>query len=353
MPDSSIHLSVVVAAYNEASIIGHNLKRIVDELATRPDVSWEIVCVNDGSKDITGSLMDEFARTNSSIRVLHHRRNFGQGRALRTAFDCCQGDIIVTLDADLSYGPEYIYRLMDELNEKNVEIALASPYMKGGTVRNVPFYRYFLSRWGNSYLARMSHYPIATSTCVVRAYRKEVFDSLVLTSDGMELQLEVLMKASMMGLQVCEVPAHLEWDNSKVAEADIRRVSKMRILRTIQLYLMMGWLSRPAFVFLILSLFMILPGLYMALTLLVRAITLVWKHIAEGFLQAISTGLQELFVTYTYSIVFCGGLLLIGLQIFAFALLVLQNKYYFEEIYRLGQNKKVQAERNQFFMRNK
>lgn len=353
MSNSNIYLSVVVAAYNEEAVIAKNLRRIINELVTRPDVNWEIICVNDGSSDRTGILMDEIALENPHVYVLHHRRNFGQGRALRTAFDCCRGDVIVTLDADLSYGPEYIYLLVDELNKKNVEISLASPYMKGGTVQNVPFYRYVLSRWGNSYLARMSHYPISTSTCVVRAYRSEIFNSLHLTSDGMELQLEVLMKASMMGFQVCEVPAHLEWDNSKVAEADLRRVSKMRILRTIQLYLLMGWLSRPAFMFVILSLLMILPGLYMALILSIRALVFFWKHIHEGVLQAISIGLQELFITYTYSIVFCGGLLLIGVQIFAFALLVLQNKYYFEEIYHLEQNKKVQAERNQFFMRNK
>ena len=183
-------LTVVVAAYDEEPIIARNLQRIVEELAGREGWDWELICVNDGSGDRTGELMDQFATGKCRVRVLHHRRNFGQGRALRTAFDACKGDVIVTLDADLSYGPEYIFRLTEALDEKNVEIALASAYAKGGLVRNVPFYRRFLSRVGNRYLARMSHYRISTSTCVVRAYRREVIDAIYLTSDGMELQLE-------------------------------------------------------------------------------------------------------------------------------------------------------------------
>ncbi len=335
--ESPVQVSVVVAAYNEAGVIGPNLRRVIAALQERRDLEWELVCVNDGSRDDTGALMEEVAADCPRVRVLHHRRNLGQGRAIRTGVEACRGEVIVTLDADLSYGPEYIYRLYDAVIRDNVEIALASPYMKGGTVRNVPPYRLLLSRLGNWYLARMSNYRISTSTCVVRAYRREVFDTLVLTSDGMEFQLEVLMKASMMGFRVCEVPAHLEWADEKVAEADFRRVSKMRIFRAIRLYLMLGWLSRPTTVFILLALMMLVPGAYMAAVLAVRVLHGVGRHLGEGVLQAISSGLRETFETYTYSTVLCAGLLLLGLQLLAFSLLVLQNKFYFEETYRLGQ----------------
>lgn len=335
-PGPDIRISVVVAAYNEEAVLRANLKRIIEELSSRQGETWELICVNDGSTDDTGVIMDECACQHPQVHALHHRRNFGQGRALSTGFAVCRGEIIVTLDADLSYGPDYIYLLSDAVFKNGVDIALASPYAKGGTVRNVPYYRYILSRWGNFYLARMSHYPISTSTCVVRAYRREVLDSLPLTSDGMELQLEVLMKASLMGFRVCEIPAHLEWAEEKVAEADFRRVSKMRILRTIRLYLMLGWLSRPALVFMITSILMLVPGLYMATVLSFRTAEKIAAHMSEGLIQGISSGLQDMFVSYTYSVVLCGALLMIGTQVFAFALLLLQNKFYFEELYRLG-----------------
>jgi glycosyltransferase involved in cell wall biosynthesis len=336
MPETAPKLSVVVAAYNEEPVIRRNLERIVQSLASQEACTWELVCVDDGSTDRTGELMDDFAAGSDRIRVLHHRRNFGQGRALRTAFDAARGEVIVTLDADLSYGPEYIVKLADALAEQNAEIALASPYMPGGRVENVPFHRRFLSRLGNRYLARMSHYRISTSTCAVRAYRREVLDAIALTSDGMELQLEVLMKAAMRRFRVCEVPADLVWAKEKAAEAGFRRASKMRILQTIRLYLLMGWLSRPAMVFAVVSALLLLPGLYMAGVLGVRFVQFTIAALDRGLVQALSDGLNRVFATYTYSVVFCGAFLLIGFQTLAFSLLVMQNKFYFDELCRLS-----------------
>lgn len=331
-----VDVSVIIAAYNEEPIIIQSLQRIVSELECCPDIEWEVICVNDGSRDQTGPLLDEFARNDDRVYILHHRRNFGQGRALRTAFNVCRGDIIVTLDADLSYGPQYILELVNALEVNNVEIALASPYMRGGVVRNVPFYRHMLSRWGNFYLARMSPYSVSTSTSVVRAYRREVLDSVVLTSDGMELQLEILMKAYSLGFRVCEIPAQLEWSKDKKQSTKPRRISKMRIPSTIQTYLFLGWLTRPAVVFLVLSWLLILPGLYMSIWLLWRVLERVPTYFGRGIMEAISLSLQSTFQTYTYSFIIYGGILLVGMQVFLYSLLLLQNKYYFEEFFRLG-----------------
>ena len=330
-----VQLTIIVAAYNEADVIENTVRRIVAEVSTRPDVTWELICVDDGSTDQTGAILNRLALENKNMRVMHHRRNFGQGRALRTAFDICLGDFIVTLDADLSYGPQYIYQMVDALQEKNVEIALASPYTSGGKVRNIPLYRHFLSRVGNAYLKRMSSYPIATSTCVVRAYRREVIDEMTFTSDGMELQLEILMKASRMRYGVVEIPATLEWAVEKLAEAKSRRVSKMRIMRTIQLYLQLGWLQRPAYFLILISLFLILPGLYMAFAITMRYILLFSVYLPNGLLLAISDSLRELVMTYPQSIVFAGVFLIFGMQLLAFALILLQNKLYFDELCRL------------------
>lgn len=336
-------LSIVIAAYNEAPIIAQNIKRVIQELDTHPEVDWEIVCVNDGSRDRTGLLMEEAASGNERVCIYHHSRNFGQGRALRTAFRHCGGDVVVTLDADLSYGPEYIFPLIEALERERVDIALASPYTAGGAVSNVPFYRHFLSRMGNRYLASTSSYQISTSTCVVRAYRREVIDDLILTSDGMELQLEILMKAAMMNFRVCEVPAHLEWADDKLAEADLKRVSKMKILRTIRLYLTMGWLSRPAGALFIVSWLLLLPGGYMALRLLMRMLDAVYVRFDVGPLEAISSGLQDTFSQYTYSVAFCALFLLVGMQMLSFSLILVQNKLNFEEMCRMLQQHHIEA----------
>jgi len=335
MSDKKIDISIALAAYNEESVIAKNLLRIVDELSSRLDTEWEIVCINDGSSDRTGAVMDEFAVENHGVRVLHHRRNFGQGRALRTAFDQCRGEIIVTLDADLSYGPEYIFLLADALRDNDVEIALASPYTKGGTVRNVPFYRRLLSRYGNIYLARMSNYAISTSTCVVRAYRREVVGSLFLTSDGMELQLEILMKASMLGFRICEIPACLRWTDDKVGKECAKRTSKMRIKKTMGLYLLMGWLNRPAAIFILFSALMIVMGGYLGLNAAIIFFGLLLDNLTEGIVLAISHSLRGVVESYYYGIVFSSLFLLFGFLILAVSLILLQGKFYFEEVSRM------------------
>src|SRR5271157_4178410 len=199
-----IDFSIIIAAFNEEAVIENNIRRVIAELESRPAVHWELICVNDGSQDNTGVLLNALSEIEPRMYAVHLRRNFGQGRALRTAFDLCHGDIIVTMDADLSYSPSYIYQMVDTLKEKNVEIVLASAYSKGGSVKNVPYFRRFLSRAANYYLRIMMGNHIATTTCVVRAYMRDVIDSLILTSDGMELQLEILNKATRLGFRIAE-----------------------------------------------------------------------------------------------------------------------------------------------------
>lgn len=331
-------ISLVVAAYNEEPVIRDNLRLMIEALSARSGIDWEIVCVDDGSTDQTGAIFDEYATTDQRVIAIHHRRNFGQGRALRNAFDQCKGEVIVTVDADLSYGPEYIYLLVDVLKEQNVEIALASAYMKEGSVKNVPFIRFLLSRLGNYYLAKLSHYSISTSTCVVRAYNREVIDSIVLLSDGMELQLEILMKSYLMGFRVTEIPAHLEWAKDKPKNTGgVRRSSKMRILRTIRMYLTIGWLFKPAMAFVIISLLLLACGSYLLFNNILRYVLLVIEHMESGLINSLSISLKELIVHYPHTVVFCTIFMLFGSLTFAFALLLMQNKFYYEELFRLGQ----------------
>jgi glycosyltransferase involved in cell wall biosynthesis len=335
MSSSRIDVSVIVAAYNESEIIVENLGEIVCQLNSRPSVRWELICVNDGSDDNTGTLLEFFKCSHPHVSVIHHRHNYGQGRALRSGFDISRGQVIVTLDADLSYRPEYIYRLVDALDERCVDIALASAYMKGGNVRNVPPLRHLLSRFGNYYLARMTAQRISTSTCVVRAYQREVWETLIFTSDGMDLQLEVLAKARMMGFRIAEIPAQLAWSPHKTTRSGVRRISKVHVLSTAFTYLQFGWLQRPASALFVLSWLLILPGLYMALTVAIAAIDLWLKNLAFGFSQSLTITLKQVVLTYSQNIAFTAAFLGFGVLIFAFSLILLQNIKYYDELSRM------------------
>ncbi len=335
----ALEVSVVISAYNEEVVMDKTIQRVTQCLEADFPRAWELILVNDGSQDRTGEIMDQAAVSQPRIQVIHHRRNYGQGRGLRNGFSRCRGKVVVTLDADLSYGPQYITRLYRALEENQADIALASPYVKGGRVQNVPLYRYLISRMGNRYLASMSPYEISTSSCVVRAYRREVLDSLFLSADGMDLQLEVLAKAWLFNFKVCEIPATLAWpDKPRRGQRRVRR-SKMRLWQTATQYLRMGWLLRPAYFMLWLSAFLLLPGLYMAFWLGIRVVqsTVSFLEAGESINWAFSHGLQEVFQVFSYSFVLGGTLIIVGLLIMLIALLVIQHKLYHDELLRLGQ----------------
>ena len=331
-------ISIIIAAYNEEAVIQSTIKRVDEFMKSQSKYEWEIICIDDGSKDNTLDKMLEIGIKYKKLKILKQPRNFGQGKALREGFAHADGDFIVTLDADLSYSPEYVIQLVEAILEKNVDIALTSPYAKGGKVKNVPFYRHFLSRYGNKYLAKMSDYEISTLTSVVRGYRKEVIQTLFLNSNGMEMQLEILLKSAIMNFKVCEVPATLAWDYEKFVEAGSQRTSKMKILKTVQLYLLMGWLSKPARILSIFSFLILLIGTYLSVGIAARFVLIFNSHESVAFAENLSLSLKHLVANYTHSIVLASILLILGLQILIFSMIFLQSKFYFEELYKLGQS---------------
>ena len=150
-------VSVVVPAFNEASIITKNLGEICDFMRSlEEDYAWELIVVNDGSTDDTGDRAEHFADGRDNVLVLHHMYNFRLGQALRYAFSRCEGDYIVVMDLDLSYSAKSIKVMLEKIRGTRAKIVIASPFMKGGRIANVPFMRRLLSVWANRFLCMMA-----------------------------------------------------------------------------------------------------------------------------------------------------------------------------------------------------
>lgn len=195
--------------YNEEDNVLQTLTQVKAAMKNYGD--YEILAVNDGSKDNTLKLAEDFASKNPQVRVLKNPVNMGMGRALRTGFENATGDIIVTIDADLSYNTDHILKLASELiNDESLDMVLGSPYMEGGEVKNVPFVRLFISKVANIFVGFSIPGDLSTVTSVLRAYRKEVLDSLELESNGTEINLEILSKVNANHFRIKEVPAVLE-----------------------------------------------------------------------------------------------------------------------------------------------
>ena len=332
-------VSILVPAYNEAAIIEDNLNILCDYLhAIEAQYSWEIVLVNDGSGDNTGSLAELAAKQHPGIHVIHHRVNQGLGQALKTGFEHCRGRYIITLDLDLSYAPEHIEQLLQKIHVTQAKVVVISPYMSGGRVSNVPWLRLMLSIWANRFLSLAAKRDVATLTGMVRAYEASFIQSLSFRSMGMDVNPEILYKARMLKVSIVEIPGHLCWRNQnrsqrQTATKPTRRKSSMKILRHSSSVIFYGFIFRPV-------MFFLLPGLMLSL-----GAAYVFAHIGVHCLESLSTlpagtGFSDL-ISYTFveypQDYFLGMItLILSFQFLSLGLLAMQMKHYFEESFFLG-----------------
>lgn len=253
-------LSIIIPMFNEAENAEITLKK-VEEVLAQLQGSFEIIPVNDGSVDGTLEILKRVAEQNKKVRVASYPKNIGRGMALRTGFKESGGDIIVSIDADLSFAPNHIIDLINVLkNESDVDFVLGSPFVPGGKVQNVPFHRLWISKLGNKVLRYTLPNRIYYSTGVFRAYRRKVIDSLELESDDKEIHLEILSKAVALGFRVKEVPV--------VLMGRTRGKSKFKFKKTTMSHLVFSAFEKPMVIFGFLGLLSLgigfLIGIYLA-----------------------------------------------------------------------------------------
>jgi glycosyltransferase involved in cell wall biosynthesis len=205
--------SVVVPVYNEGPALRAALDRLHGYLtALRGRYRCELIVVDDGSSDQTANLVEMFRRERpGSLRFLRHARNQGMVAALRTGALAARLPNVVVLDADLSYAPETIEPMVEQLYRTGAACIMASPYMPGGRVSNVPFVRLVASRLGNWLLARCYRGHLSTFTGMVRAYDARVFRELLEADPDGEFNSWAVAEMLRQGHGVREIPAYLAW----------------------------------------------------------------------------------------------------------------------------------------------
>ncbi|BDZ71816.1 glycosyltransferase family 2 protein [Methanobacterium petrolearium] len=248
---------MIIPMYNEEDNVLITLEEVKKVLKTYD--SYQILAVNDGSGDQTLQLLEEFAKENPELEVLNHPVNMGMGRALRTGFEKAEGDVIITLDADLSYDPKYITELIHELRENHLDIVIGSQYMDGGETEDIPFIRLFVSKMANKIVGCALDEKISTVTGILRAYRKEVIDSIEIESSGTEINPEILSKAIAIGFEVKEIPVKLK--GRKLGE------SKVQFRSTTTSHLLFTFHERPMMLFGVIGLILCLIGIIIAIYL--------------------------------------------------------------------------------------
>ncbi len=191
-------VSAVVPAYNEAE----SLPELHRELTAGLDalgMSWEILYVDDGSRDGSDKVIESLCAGDPRVRGILLRRNFGKSAALATAFKAVRGEYVITLDADLQDDPAELPRLLAAL-EGGLDL------VSGWKVRRLdPWTKTFPSRVFNAVTSRVAGVKLHDFNCGFKMYRREVVDALEVYG---ELHRVLPALAHWRGFRVGEIGVH-------------------------------------------------------------------------------------------------------------------------------------------------
>jgi undecaprenyl-phosphate 4-deoxy-4-formamido-L-arabinose transferase len=198
---SEPYLSVVVPVFNEEESLPELLSRLSAALQALTR-SYEVLLVNDGSRDGSLTILREAAVQDPHLVVIDFNRNYGQHSAIFAGFEAARGEIIVTLDADLQNPPEEIGKLVAKM-EEGFDV-VGSVRIK----RQDPFFRRLASRLVNRVTSMATGVRLSDYGCMLRAYRSGVVKTLC---QSKEISTFIPVLADMFAGRVTEVPvAHSE-----------------------------------------------------------------------------------------------------------------------------------------------
>lgn len=170
MDRSSIDVSIVIPVFNEEESLQTLFERLFPVMESLGR-TWEVVFVNDGSRDGSlGLLLQCVDNFPCKVRVVDFNGNFGQHMAIIAGFSSSRGNIVVTMDADLQNPPEEIPRLLAEIDSGHDVV---------GTIRSMrkdPFFRKFASRIVNRITNRITGLNLNDYGCMLRAYSRRIID---------------------------------------------------------------------------------------------------------------------------------------------------------------------------------
>ena len=170
------------------------LKAVMEQVSE----SFELIFVDDGSRDRTYRLLEEVAAVDSRVMVIKLRRNFGQTSALAAGFDHAEGEFILAMDGDLQHDPDEIPQFLQKL-EEGYDVVSGWRVERGDNVvmRQLP------SRAANALMALISGVPIHDFGTTFKAYRREVIQNIPLYG---EMHRFIPALASWYGASICEIP---------------------------------------------------------------------------------------------------------------------------------------------------
>jgi len=198
-------LSVFLPAYNEQEVLANTVKK-VNSVLKKVAGDYEIIIINDGSKDKTGQIADKLALENKKIKVVHHNPNRGYGAAVKSGLYTARFPWIVLIDSDGQFDFSEIDKLIEKQKQTKADI-VAGFYLK----RAVPFYRILGSKlaWELPIFI-ISGLKMKDTDCGFKLISKKVVDKIprLQAERGPFITTEFLLKAKKAGFKIVEIGVH-------------------------------------------------------------------------------------------------------------------------------------------------
>jgi len=234
-----IGITVTIPLYNEAEnipILYERVRNALDALG-KP---WELVLVNDGSKDGSAALLDKIAADDPRVCVIHFPRNYGQTAAFMAGIDHARGAIIVPMDGDLQNDPDDIAKLLAKLDEGfDVVSGWRKDRQDHAIKRNLP------SRIANGLISSVSGVHLHDYGCSLKAYRRDVLDGVKLYG---EMHRFVPIYAAWNGARVTEIPVTHHPRLHGESKYGLERVVKV-VLDLLVVKFLFRYSGKPIYVF--------------------------------------------------------------------------------------------------------
>ena len=193
----NLKFSIVVPLYNEAANVTPLYVRLTLVMA-KIEEPYEIVFVDDGSTDHTLKTLYEVYESDSRVRIVTLRRNFGQTSALKAGFDAARGDVIISMDGDLQHDPEEIPAFLAKVEEGyDIVSGWRAERRDGWLTRRLP------SRIANWMMAKLSGVELHDFGTTFKAYRREIIRNIQLYG---ELHRFIPALAAWSGARITEIP---------------------------------------------------------------------------------------------------------------------------------------------------
>jgi dolichol-phosphate mannosyltransferase len=212
-------LSIVIPAYNEEGCIVDTVHSI-NQILEREKIDYEILVVNDNSRDRTEELLQQLSYENSKFHYVNNHYPNGFGFAVRCGLEKFQGDAVAIVMADSSDAPDNIVDYYHKLQE-GYDCVFGSRFIKGGKVIDYPRHKLLINRLANLFIQILFGLSYNDTTNAFKIYHREVIEGIFpLVSHHFNLTVEVPLKAIVRGYSYTTIP--ITWQNRKTGVSKLK-----------------------------------------------------------------------------------------------------------------------------------